>query len=409
MILLFALLQDDAAVARAVIDQLDRAIVLYVEKHGAPPKVLDELKPILLTGEPPAATYTAGADEFTLEIAGVKRTTPLKNIGRRVWTDEERVATLVAAAVRAYHDLHGKLPANASALPGRGILVDAEQLGRVDIEAKSGGARITIAAKKLESPDEKAFAEQVRRLGGDDAAARDAAGKAIEAMGAGAIPAVDKAIAEIKDLEVTTRLRRIQEALRRRRAEGATVGYAFTQADLSTNERSAAAALKSCVTAQENFRSNDLDRNQVSDYWTGDIAGLYCIQSIATENAIAALNNIGVASADAARFTGGFENANVTYNADLLLEFWPCDGYLFRTITNDSLGTPYAQVTDGGEAVHNFGNFGAVAYPAEYGVTGRYTFIINEGASVFRRDTGGKPVENYPTAAKLSSEWEKVR
>lgn len=40
---------------------------------------------------------------------------------------------------------------------------------------------------------------------------------------------------------------------------------------------------------------------------------------------------------------------------------------------------------------------------------GRYTFIINEGVSVFRRDTGGKPVDSYPTAAELSRNWGKVR
>lgn len=199
------------------------------------------------------------------------------------------------------------------------------------------------------------------------------------------------------------------------------------RARIASNERNASASLKSVVTAEENFRSNDLDRNQVNDYWTANIAGLYCLQVAATSNAVAALNDIGVASADTNRSAAtatGFSNANVSYNSALLLTASPKSGYAYQALVSDSVGTAYAQVTDSGGACHNFGNFGFYAFPVAWDSTGNHVFIVNEGASVFRRDYGtttsttaftaanttfnGTDSANYPTAAVLSSSWGKV-
>src|SRR5438045_5872144 len=41
------------------------------------------------------------------------------------------------------------------------------------------------------------------------------------------------------------------------------------------NERAASTALKSLTSAEAEFRANDRDSNQVNDFWTGDVAGLY--------------------------------------------------------------------------------------------------------------------------------------
>ena len=41
--------------------------------------------------------------------------------------------------------------------------------------------------------------------------------------------------------------------------------------------------------------------------------------------------------------------------------------------------------------------FAFCAYPAEYGVTGTKTFIVNEGNTVLWNDTGGEPVLEWPS------------
>jgi hypothetical protein len=39
------------------------------------------------------------------------------------------------------------------------------------------------------------------------------------------------------------------------------------------------------------------------------------------------------------------------------------------------------------------GGFGLVAWPAEYGITGVHTFIVNQAGVVYERDSG-KPTSN---------------
>ena len=175
------------------------------------------------------------------------------------------------------------------------------------------------------------------------------------------------------------------------------------------NERNATASLKSLVRAQMHFKDNDLDQNGVQDYWTANVAGLYCLQDKTSDKAIAALNDIGVASADTGRYSGEYENDNVKYNSELLLPVGPKTGYWYRVMQSDGQVKPYAQDTDKtGSKVHNLNTFAAVAYPVTYDSTGRHTFIVNEPAVVYRKDTRGRPVLTWPSAKDLSEEWEKL-
>ena len=41
------------------------------------------------------------------------------------------------------------------------------------------------------------------------------------------------------------------------------------------NERNTSASLKTLLTAEMDFKSNDRDGNQISDYWTANVAGLF--------------------------------------------------------------------------------------------------------------------------------------
>jgi len=71
----------------------------------------------------------------------------------------------------------------------------------------------------------------------------------------------------------------------------------------------------------------------------------------------------------------------------------PCHGYYFRVLESQG---PHA---DGGahqylvDGKHMMAGFALVAWPAEYGVTGIHTFIVNQDGTVFEKDLG-KPVSN---------------
>ena len=147
-------------------------------------------------------------------------------------------------------------------------------------------------------------------------------------------------------------------------------------------ERPRRLSLRAYSDAQFEFQKRDLDRNGRLDFWTADIAGLG-----------AALPKAMAAADAATRSPAG--------------SLWPKDGYLLRALTTDRSGNPYGQDSDGsGRLVHNFASFGAAAYPADYGASGRHTFIINQEGYIFRRDTGGMPVTRFPTVDEMNELWE---
>ncbi len=68
----------------------------------------------------------------------------------------------------------------------------------------------------------------------------------------------------------------------------------------------------------------------------------------------------------------------------------PRAGYYFVDITRDAKGREY-----------DFSiNCGLCAVPAEYGVTGKHTFIIDVTGVVYQKDNGGRRVTVYPDVAK---------
>jgi hypothetical protein len=56
----------------------------------------------------------------------------------------------------------------------------------------------------------------------------------------------------------------------------------------------------------------------------------------------------------------------------------PSHGYRFKALESDRPGT-----------------FGFCAYPADYGRTGKWTFVINESGKLYRVDTGGEPIRRW--------------
>lgn len=173
---------------------------------------------------------------------------------------------------------------------------------------------------------------------------------------------------------------------------------------MPANERHASSTLKSLVTAQENFRSNDLDRNNLNDYWVADVSGLYRI--IGAEMPIAALNDLGAAEADAAPAVPLDKEGEIHgVKFASLGAGKPKSGYRYAAVKQHVSGDKTIPYDDG--KGRNAAEFAVCAYPAEYGVTGTMTFIINENATVFQKDTEGKAPEAWP-ADPLEAGWKKV-
>jgi hypothetical protein len=162
---------------------------------------------------------------------------------------------------------------------------------------------------------------------------------------------------------------------------------------LRDNERAASTALKTLTSAEADFRANDRDWNHINDFWTGDVAGLYYVRpNTPKESPDIRLIDRRIAEADAKPLK------------PLVAAPVPYYGYYFIALDeDDTLDTAeerlYKRDTGGPTPmgkVHNESKFGFCAYPAKYGVTGRYTFIVNENNTIFRVDMKGKIMTLFP-------------
>ncbi|MBI2898871.1 MAG: DUF2950 family protein [Planctomycetes bacterium] len=187
---------------------------------------------------------------------------------------------------------------------------------------------------------------------------------------------------------------------------------------IARNERSAAGSLKTICTAEADLRSNDRDNNRVQDFWTGDIAGLYCIDNSAysdnpTPNK---LIEVATALADYAPWNDGLHVNDRNYYSNPVTSFGkraPKTGYWFQMMkqytTWDNKREDYRTHTGGAkEAAYHTSRFGVCAFPADYPKSGRKTFIVSEGNTMFWKDTDGKPVEVWPSDEELRREWKEV-
>ncbi len=136
----------------------------------------------------------------------------------------------------------------------------------------------------------------------------------------------------------------------------------------SSNDRNASASLKTLTSAQADFRSNDRDGDQKLDYWVGDVAGLYCIE---TNGQPIKLIEVSVAGADVAPKTNVAKWATPSSKA----------GYSYAVIPFKADGTPY----DEGNG-RNPSAFAFCAFPAKYESWSRYTLIVDEANTIYRKD-----------------------
>ena len=177
---------------------------------------------------------------------------------------------------------------------------------------------------------------------------------------------------------------------------------------LSANEASAQASLKMLSSVEVIFRETDRDRNDQKDYWTADVSGLYRLVPPGSEKPLGLIDP-ALAGADAAPYLGGKE-AKIGQGKLLpLLQTVPRAGYYLRAMKYDENHKRYQlDPDDDGYKLTNSNKFAFVAYPAQYGTTGKRTFIIKENGQVYAKDTGSddnKIVLEWPRSDPTTAGW----
>ena len=203
----------------------------------------------------------------------------------------------------------------------------------------------------------------------------------------------------------------------------------------SSYERNSSTSLKTICVAEADFKANDRDSNKVADYWTGDVKGLYTMTSYTapgnaggTTDPPLRLIDLSIAAADADGVTppAGGENMDITQFGVIAHK----GGYWYAALTND-LNTSgpealYKQDTGGIIAmgsVHNINKYAFISFP-ESPSFGKYVFIVNENAAVFRSamSTGVRlgtatppgatgilaAYRSWPDDANMKSWWSKL-
>jgi hypothetical protein len=167
-------------------------------------------------------------------------------------------------------------------------------------------------------------------------------------------------------------------------------------AAVATNERAAVASLKSLVIAEMDFKKNDRDGNGLHDFWVGDVSSLYRYTNASKE-----IKLIDKTLADADVVPLKTQNL-----APLKLEKpVPKAGYLFTVLSKYGDKEKTEAYHAGG--FRNEHKFGFAAYPAEYGKSGRATFVVGESGVIWKKDLAGKPPDAFPESAS-KDDWEKM-
>ncbi len=390
---------------------------------------------------------------FSLRMVVIGPTPRLKN------HYEARITLhLVVAAVKAYRETYGQLPRKKADLfdkpesgsvwpeggwiPGKKMPIDPwgdefrlitdVQSARVqvqDLKARVLTLKMLTDEEKtaldragkpvLTAAERREIEALVKDLRDDDLEIRQKAQNAMRRYG----PAIDEALTAFlaveQDAEAKSRMLDVRKSLPRpvppwkSELAALSVGvYGDGQpANLAMNERGGSTTLKTFASAEADFRANDRDWNHVNDFWTADIAGLYTCKDD-SGNSIK-LIELSAALADAAPLEAGAAAGKIPALSDFGLPA-PKSGYWFRameTNAEENPPEPLRQDTGGKPLmgkVHHTSRFGICAYPAEYGVSGLRTFIINENNTIFWKDTQGEPVLEWPADAELLKEWTKL-
>ncbi len=188
----------------------------------------------------------------------------------------------------------------------------------------------------------------------------------------------------------------------------------------ASNDRSVQSSLKTLACAELDFRANDRDGDRVQNFWTGDVAGLYCIRAgPSPPGPPNKLIDLETAAADI-HCCPGYSPGIGTITTQ-----GPKRGYWFQALRRDlELGESYRQEggTGGSVSGNYFHNekFGFVMYPSSFPSPAKDAFIVNESQTLFKRpltkhvqpvlgqDLGDSAFCDWPTEATLRSSWSKL-
>jgi prepilin-type N-terminal cleavage/methylation domain-containing protein len=212
----------------------------------------------------------------------------------------------------------------------------------------------------------------------------------------------------------------------------------------ASNERSASTSLKTICAAQADFRSNDRDGNQIQDFTTGNLSGLYGILPVGSTEMVK-LIDISLAGAD---FEWHASAPSATLGDQGLAEIPPNEysvvspkaSFWYKALTTDQDGAAYRFDTLGvnntsgavGTPNRNLTRFAYLAFPDAFSA-GSHAFFVNESNTVFKRVTNGRvipsgtpagttvvltvgatgllgthPAETWPAEASLKAEYVKL-
>ena len=165
---------------------------------------------------------------------------------------------------------------------------------------------------------------------------------------------------------------------------------------MSANHSNAGAALKSLVTQESIWRSQDIDKNGSADYWVRDVRGFYGAKD--ASGGYVKLIDAAFANADtsAPGLYGYTGEAPLTGSAK--------QGYLYSAIAGSRVGNSSvaaAASTGLDTTVTNMhtSQFSFTSVPAAYNTDGVLQFIVNQDGVIWQKDVGtGTAVAAYPGA-----------
>jgi prepilin-type N-terminal cleavage/methylation domain-containing protein len=186
------------------------------------------------------------------------------------------------------------------------------------------------------------------------------------------------------------------------------------QSQRASNERNASASLKTIGTAQADFRSNDRNDDGINNFLVADIQGLYTIIPGGGTDMIKLIEP-AVARADC---------SVAAHNAAALGTQTPKAGYWYTQLDQyqDSGGVATNYDTAQPVAGFSLSKFGAAAVPDAYGSSGNLIFIMNEDATIYKRDArragyaadmNGTPVDQgallvFPYSPTAGNTWSQM-
>ena len=153
--------------------------------------------------------------------------------------------------------------------------------------------------------------------------------------------------------------------------------------ELYANEHNADASLRVLSALQRDFWTQDLDRDGAGNFWAGDVAGLVALRHALGPGKFPGTEGWGQFDAWMARHLQALSSADPSKPGAR-----PYRGYWFVAVKRDGRH-----------------QFGFCAYPAEYGWSGRRTYIISDERSPTARDMDGAPVLQWPAEIELRNLW----